>query len=162
MWLVRGYLMQNLFQALPVILRKAGADPEMREGLAFAVWRKVAGDGLTAVSAPLHLVDRTLTIAVEDQTWKRQLEKLAPEYLGRMGRLLGELDVERLVFVIDADAIRRLQPVERPAHTFAHTDEIMRELQPVADRIADERLREIFLHAAARSIERKDEREAES
>jgi hypothetical protein len=149
--------MQTLFEALPVILRMAGADPQVREGVAFAVWRRVAGDGVKRVSVPIALDDRTLIIAVIDQTWKNQLEKLAPEFLRRMDRLLAGLDLERLDFRVDPAAVSAAVPPEETPHTFTHTEEIMRELRPSAERIADQRLREIFLHAAARSIERKDE-----
>ncbi|MFZ4792648.1 MAG: DciA family protein [Blastocatellia bacterium] len=147
--------MQTLFQAIPVILQKAGDDPQVREQLAIAVWRKVAGDGVVRLSTPLDLQGQTLRIAVSDPTWKVQLEKIAPEYVGRMARLIGSPIVTRIEFVVDQSAVRDARPAEETPFDFQHTPEIVEELRAAAGSIRDERLREIFLQAAARSIERK-------
>lgn len=147
--------MQTLFQAIPVILRKAGDDPQVREQLAIAVWRKVAGDGVVRLSAPIELQGKTLRIAVSDLTWKAQLEKIAPEYVARIARLIGSPIVTRLEFAVDPSAVQISRPAEESTFDFQHTGEIVEEIRSAADSIRDERLREIFLQAAARSIERK-------
>lgn len=146
--------MQTLFQALPVILRKAGGDPQVQEQIAFALWRKIAGDGLLPHSTPLALVDQTLRIAVSDRTWKIQLEKLAPEYIARMARLSGAPLVTRLDFEIDQAAVSSALPPSANTFDFQNTAEITADLAEVAATIRDEDLRRIFLQAAAHSIER--------
>lgn len=151
---VKGVVMQTLFQALPVILRKAGGDPQVEEQIAFAFWRKIAGDGLSSHSAPVAFTDQTLRVAVTDRTWKTQLEKLAPEYIARMARLSGTPLVTRLDFQIDPGTVSsHLTPTVSPLE-FQNTEEITRDLQDAAATIRDEDLRRIFLEAAAHSIER--------
>ena len=154
--------MNNLFQALPVILRQSGADEQVREQLAFAVWRKVAGEAVAQVSAPVHLDRHTLRVAVLDQTWKTQLEKIAREYLARMNRITGEKIVKAIEFQVDREAVGQAHPAEPPSFAFHHTDEIMDQLHAAAEKIKDEQLREAFLHAAARSLERKEEKDSHS
>lgn len=154
--------MNNLFQALPAILRQSGADEQVREQMVFAVWRKVAGEAVAQASAPVRLNHQTLRIAVLDQSWKTQLEKIGPEYLARINRLLGGQVVTFIEFQVDRAAVRQAHPDEPPAFAFQHTDEIMNELQAAAEKIKDEDLREAFLHAAARSLERKEEKDSHS
>ena len=146
--------MQTLFQALPVILRKAGGDPQVQEQIAFALWRKVAGEGLLPHSTPVALIDQTLRIAVSDRTWKTQLEKIAPEYIARMARLCGMPLVTRLDFQIDPSAVTSASPAAERQFEFQNTAEITRDLADAAAKINDEELRRIFLEAAAHSIER--------
>ncbi len=147
--------MQSLLQAIPGLLRQSGDDAVVREQLVFAVWRQVAGPGVVPATAPLALEGQHLRIAVLDRTWKTQLEQLAPEYLARIGRLL----VTRVVFEIDQARIEAVQSVVAPASfPFHRTEALMESLEEDAAVIRDPDLRAIFLHAAARSIERVEER----
>jgi hypothetical protein len=150
--------MQNLLQAIPDLLRLSGDDALLREQLVFAVWRKVAGAGVVQSTAPLALDGQQLRIAVLDRTWKTQLEQIAPEYLARIGRLLGSPLVTRLLFEIDPTRIQAARSVEAPApFPFHRTEALMESLEEDAAAIRDSELRAIFLHAAARSIERVEE-----
>ena len=146
--------MQTLFQALPVILEKAGGDDLVSEQVAFALWRKVAGESTVRQAKPERLSAGVLLIAVADRAWKTQLEKLAPEYIARMARLIGSPLVKRLEFEVDpAAVISALPPAAEPI-VFHQTAEITRDLSSSASTIRDEDLRRTFLHAAARSVER--------
>lgn len=146
--------MQTLFQALPVILKNAGGDLQVEEQIAFAIWRKVAGEAVIRHSSPRTLEGSILHIAVLDRTWKAQLEKLAPEYIARMARLSGTTLVTRLEFVVDAAAVGAANPPPAKPFNFQHTAEIVDDLRDAAAGIRDEDLRRTFLQAAARSIER--------
>ncbi len=150
-------VVQTLFQALPVILRKAGGDAQVEEQIAFAIWRKIAGEGVTRQSTPLALASGILRVAVTDQTWKAQLEKLAPEYVARMARLSGSPLVSRLEFVVDPAAVTTANPPTVSPINFQHTAEIVEDLRESAGAIRDDELRRIFLHAAARAIERREQ-----
>lgn len=146
--------MQTLFQALPVILEKAGADDQVREQVAFAVWRRVAGESIVRLTAPERLAGDILWVAVDDRTWKSQLEKLAPEYIARMARLIGSPLIRRLEFRVDPAAVRSAHPPTMEQVVFHRTAEIANDLRPSAEAIQDSELRRIFLQAAAHSIER--------
>ena len=155
--------MQSLLQAIPGLLRQSGDDAVVREQLVFAVWRQVAGPGVVSATAPLALEGQHLRIAVLDRTWKTQLEQLAAEYLARIGRLLGSPLVTRVVFEIDSGRIEAAQSVVAPAPFLFHrTEALMESLEEDAAAIRDPELRAIFLHAAARSIERVEERHSQS
>lgn len=132
----------------------AGGDLQVEEQIAFAIWRKVAGEGIVRHSSPCTLAGTILQIAVPDRTWKAQLEKLAPEYIARMARLSGTTLVTRLEFVIDPAAVGVANPPPEKPFNFQHTAEIVDELRDAAAGIRDEDLRRTFLQAAARSIER--------
>ena len=150
--------MQSLLQAIPGLLRLSGDDAVVREQLVFAVWRKVAGAGVAPATAPLALDGQHLRIAVLDRTWKTQLEQIAPEYLARIGRLLAAPLVTRLLFEIDPSRIQATHSVVAPApFPFHRTAALMESLEEDAATIRDPDLRAIFLHAAARSIERVEE-----
>ena len=161
--------MQSLLQAIPSLLRQSGDDAVVREHLVFAVWRQVAGPGVVSATAPLALEGQHLRIAVPDRTWKTQLEQLAHEYLARIGRLLGSPLVTRVQFEIDpariqtTSATQVAQSVVAPApFPFHRTEALMESLKEDAAVIRDPELRAIFLHAAARSIERVEERHSRS
>jgi len=146
--------MQTIFQILPMILEKAGGDDLLREQVSFALWRKVAGESVTRHAIPAGLDGTVLRVAVTDRTWKTQLEKLAPEYIARMARLAGIPIVRRLEFRIAPAAVRSAAPPTAKPVAFHHTAEITSDLRDCAGAIRDDQLRQIFLHAAARSIER--------
>ena len=151
--------MQSLLQAVPVILRQSGDDEMVREQLVFAVWRRVAGEAVVRVTAPLALDQQKLRIAVPDRTWQAQLERIAHEYLARMGALLASPLVTWLQFEVDPARVGSLSlPTVPPPVVFRRTEALMEGLREDAASIRDEELRTTFLHLAARAIERQEER----
>ena len=69
--------MDELFKALPQLLRAAGESAEVSEAAAFAAWRRVAGEAMRGSAVPFRLYNKTLVIAVPDATWRKQLEQVS-------------------------------------------------------------------------------------
>ncbi len=148
--------MESLLKLLPMMIRLSGDNEEVREQAAFAAWRAAAGKGVASACVPFRLYRKQLVIAVLDQTWQKQLEKLAGEYIFRINSLLGAPLVTFIEFRVDRDHVLKARKGDDNPIEFHHTEELAGELQSSANEIKDPELREQFLRAAAKSLERKE------
>lgn len=148
--------MESLLKLLPMMIRLSGDNEDVREQAVFAAWRVAAGKGITNTCAPFRLYRKQLIIAVLDQTWKKQLEKLAGEYLFRINSLLGAPMVTFIEFRVDRNHVLQSQRRSDKPFEFHHTEEIVDDLQSSANEIKNADLREQFLRAAAKSLERNE------
>src|SRR6185436_7164591 len=105
--------MNQLIKSLPGVLRAAGDSMEVAEAAAIAAWKHAAGNGLKEHAVPLKLENRTLTIAVADAIWQKQLHSMRGQLLFRVNSILGKPLVGALDFVIDPKLAKT--PVEQPA-----------------------------------------------
>lgn len=152
--------MDDLFQALPKLLRAAGESEEVLEAASFAAWRRVAGEALRGCAVPFRLYNRRLIVSVPDTTWRKQLEKVSPQLVFRLNSLLGQAVVTYVEFRVDPQTVRderrRLRPSE---YERLNTDEAAldraAELDDAADAIHDETLRRRFLLAAGSCMNRR-------
>ena len=146
--------MERAFASLPAIIADLGEpSPSAREAMVFAAWKRVAGEQLSERAVPLRFDENRLSIAVEDKTWQRHLESLAPEMLSRLRNKLGEGVVKFIEFRIDAAApfaSRQKGKIIDPA------PDAPSELAASAKQIGDENLRGIFLQAAAAQLANRD------
>jgi hypothetical protein len=151
--------MDDLFRALPKLLRAAGDSQEVAEAAAFAAWRRVAGEGVRGSAVPFRLYQKTLVVAVPDQTWRRQLEGVSGQYIFRINSLLGQALVTYIEFRIDPRTVSeergRLRNTEYDR--LAREQDALRragELEGAASEIHDEDLRRRFLLAAGSCLNR--------
>ena len=144
--------MEQLFGAIPAAMASLGLSDEAAEALAFAAWKRVAGELLVKKTAPLELRKARLLIAVEDKTWQHHLESLAPQMVARLNGALGEGSVKFVEFRIDKRAVVAKQMAEKAA--IKAVPEISKELETAANAIADEHLREQFMAAAGFYLDR--------
>jgi hypothetical protein len=152
--------MEDLFQALPKLLRAAGESEEVLEAASFAAWRRVAGEALRGCAVPFRLYNRRLIVSVPDTTWRKQLEKVSPQLVFRLNSLLGQAVVTYVEFRVDPQTVRaerarmgRTQ-YERLNDEDAALDRAA-ELDDAAHAIHDEELRRRFLLAAGSCLNRK-------
>lgn len=148
--------MNSLLKMLPMIVRLLGDNEETREQAVFASWRAAAGEGVANVCAPFRLYRKQLVIAVLDQTWKKQMEKISGEYLFKVNSALGAPMVTFIEFRIDRNHVVRSRKRKEKSFQFQHTDEIEEELRSSAACIRDVALRDKFLRAAAKCLERNE------
>lgn len=153
--------MESLLKLLPTMIRLSGDNEDVREQAVFAAWRTASGKGVAGGCAPFRLYEKQLVIAVLDQFWKKQLESLASHYLFRINSLLGAQMVTFIEFRLDRNFILKTQGHQAHTYEFQHTEELVDELKDSAEEIKDADLREQFLRAAARSLERKRDAETE-
>ncbi len=151
--------MDELFQALPKLLRAAGESEEVLEAASFAAWRRVAGEALRGCAVPFRLYRKTLVVSVPDATWKRQLEQVSPQLVFRLNSLLGQAAVTFVEFRVDPKTVReeRARLRDSPYESLTREDAALRravELDDAASAIHDEDLRRRFLIAAGSCLNR--------
>ena len=137
--------MEQLFAALPHLLKELGANHAVEEQMVFAAWRRVAGPMLNERTKPVEYFENRLIVVVEDQSWQRNLESLAPTMVAKVNAATEQGTVKYIEFRIDKKAIERQQKPKRELTSDAVPDS----LRAAADQITDERLRKSFLEAAA-------------
>lgn len=142
--------MERIFGTIPAVLSGLGANDSATEAVVFAGWRRSAGEMLSERTAPVEYFEDRLVIAVDDATWQRHLEDLAPQMLARINGSLGLGTVRFIEFRIDPAALKNA-PNKRAKRTKAAEERgpISPSLIDAANGIADEALRESFLDAAA-------------
>ena len=151
--------MDELFKALPQLLRAAGESAEVSEAAAFAAWRRVAGEAMRGSAVPFRLYNKTLVVAVPDVTWRKQLEKVSPQLIFRLNSLLGQAVVTYVEFRVDQQTVReerarlRHSPYEQLTREEAALGRAV-ELSDAADAIRDDDLRRRFLLAAGSCLNR--------
>src|SRR5687768_4995225 len=138
---------------LPKILAGAGPNADLSEIAAKIAWRRIAGEGLHDHAVPSRLQEKTLTVAVADAVWQKQLQPMSAELIFRINKLLREKVVKRIEFRIDPRALGR--------NTAKRSSPRVREPLPPtvvssAAEIQDSELRERFMRAAGNCIERRD------
>jgi len=139
---------------LPRILAGAGENAELSEVAAKVAWRRVSGEGLRDHAVPSRLQEKTLTVAVADAVWQKQLQPMSAELIFRINKLLRKKVVERIEFRIDARALSRLT-VQR--HSTPRVSEpLPTAIVSSAAGIADPELRERFMRAAENCISRRE------
>ena len=146
--------MNQLIKSLPGVLRAAGDSAEVAEAAAIAAWKYAAGDGLKEHAVAFKLENRTLTVAVADAIWQKQLLSMRGPLLFRVNSTLGKPLVSALEFVIDA---KRVQPrVEKSEpENEALDNEVPLELWSAANAIHDKELRRRFLKTALIALKRR-------
>lgn len=138
--------MEPIFSTIPSVVYGLDAGSAATPALAFAAWKNVAGELLNERTVATTLEDSHLTVAVEDETWQRHLEGLAPQMLARLNGALRQSEVKRIEFVVDAKAVARSK--EKTRQRTAEEYEVPESLARAANAIADESLRENFVAAA--------------
>ena len=144
----------QLIKSLPQILRAAGDSAEVAEAAAIAAWKHAAGDGLKEHAVAVKLENRTLTVAVADLIWQKQLASMRGQLLYRLNSTLGQSLVSTLDFVVDPNVVK--PRVEQPQpHEDRLDNEVPIELWSAANAIQDKELRKTFLKTALLSLKRK-------
>ena len=146
--------MNQLIKSLPTILRAAGDSEEVAQAAAVAAWKHAAGDGLKDHAVPVKLENRTLTVAVADTIWQKQLNSMRGQLMFRVNTTLGQPLVGVIEFVIDPGLARPHAEQEQPEEELLD-NEVPLELWSAANAIHDQELRRTFLKTATRSLRRK-------
>ncbi len=155
--------MDELFRALPALLKQFDDNEDLREAVVFAAWRKIAGESLGRHTVPIRLFKNHLIIAVSGETWKKHLEKLAGQMIFRINSVLERAEVNFIEFRVDRKSIEKAarRPTGRPTDDEvieAATAELDDAMLRSAESIRDENLRYQFLLAAGSCLARKRRR----
>ena len=93
--------MDELFRALPKLLKEFDDNEELREAVTLAAWRKIAGEFMLKNAVPFRLFKKHLIVAVIDNMWKRHLEDLSGQMIFKINSVLGQAIVTFIEFRID-------------------------------------------------------------
>ncbi|HEY2867751.1 MAG TPA: DUF721 domain-containing protein [Pyrinomonadaceae bacterium] len=147
--------MNEIFEALPALLREYSDSDEIRRAVAFAAWRRIAGEQLAEHASPLALEGERLIVAVSDRSWQRNLESLAGEMVFRLNSKAGTKVVGFIEFRIDQSALKSGRNSSNGgSRELEAMDEITEPLRRAADGIADDAMRRAFLFAAGSCLAR--------
>jgi hypothetical protein len=147
-------MMTNLLRLLPQLLRHSGESDEAREQAVFAAWAASVGRQVRKATSPIRLERKTLIVAVADETWRAQMKRISGQALFRLNSLLGAPTVTMIEYIINPDLIVHDQDAPEEV-TFVAPDKQALPLREDADRIADPEIREAFLRAAGKCLERR-------
>ena len=138
--------MERILASIPAVLSEVAADKAASSALVVSSWRAVAGELVAERTRAVEYVDGRLIVAVEDRTWQRHLEELAPQLLAKLNSITGHGSVKFIEFRIDANLTRRSVNGRRAS---VRPIRLTAELKHAADSIEDAALRKNFLEAAA-------------
>lgn len=140
---------------LPKILARAGENAELNETAAKIAWQRVAGEGLRKHATPVRLQNKTLTVAVADAVWQKQLQPMSSELIFRINKLLQRETVKFIEFRINPTALKDRAPVRE----IRAAAPLPANLISSAEGIEDPDLRARFLRAAENCIARRDRKQ---
>src|SRR5262245_35318410 len=150
--------MNQLIKSLPAVLRASGGAEEVAEAAAIAAWKHAAGDGLKEHAVPLKLENRTLTVAVADAIWQKQLTSMRSQLLFRVNSTLGQPVVSAFEFVIDSKLVQpRVDQSKLQGQPF--DNEVPLELWSASNAIYDKELRKSFLKTALLALKRRSSKD---
>ncbi len=145
--------MESLIKALPALLKASGAPEEVAEAACVAMWKHAVGEALSSHTLPVQLREQKLTIVVDDNLWKKQLEQMRAQLLFRLNAVLGQSVVKSIELRIDPKTLAASRPAAPESHA-AFKRAAPTELLGVAAAIDDQDLRRAFLGAATSCLTR--------
>jgi hypothetical protein len=153
--------MEDLFRALPKLLREFEDTAEIREAVALAAWRRVAGQSLCEHAVPFRLYNKHLIVAVANLTWKKHLEHLSGQMIFKLNSMLGQAVVTFIEFRVDEEMVleerakNKIPTISSEEQEEIALEEVTPKLRGAADAIKDDNLRYQFLLAAGSCLARK-------
>ena len=150
-------MLTDLLLLVPQMLRHAGDSDELREQAVFAAWLVAVGGPIRKITAPVHLERKTLIVAVPDATWRTQLMSMRGQALFKLNSLLGAPLVTTIEYVVNPDLV--VSEPEIPHEVkFTAPEKQSLPLRAQANRIPNPEIRETFLRAAGKCLERRTQK----
>ena len=153
--------MEDLFRALPALLKEFDENETLREAVVFAAWERAAGQSLAQHAVPFRLFQKHLIIAVASEMWKRHLELLSGQMIFKLNSLMRQAAVTFIEFRVDEKTVleaknkngqNSLSDLEQEEIAL---DQVTPKMRASADAIEDDNLRYQFLLAAGSCLARK-------
>jgi len=143
--------MESLFKTIPGVLKDLGIALPISSSTVFAAWKRCAGEQVAGRTVAKEFQNDRLVIAVEDLTWKRNLEELSPQMLQRLNACLADGAVKFIEFRVDEKLVSdsKNARVKRAADEEVVRLKVDPALVVAAGSIADDNLRSSFLKASA-------------
>jgi Dna[CI] antecedent, DciA len=147
-------MLTDLLKLLPKMLRHVGDTDEARQHAVFAAWAAAVGPQVRKATMPIRLERKTLVVAVADNNWRTQLKRISGQALFKLNSLLGAPTVTTIEFVVNPDLI--VHETNGPHEIkFIAPDLQALPLKADAEKIPDPEIRDAFLRAAGKCLERR-------
>jgi hypothetical protein len=151
--------MQDILGLLPAILKEIDPSGDAVEPVVFAAWKRCVDGALAENVVPVRLEKNRLIAAVPSETWRRNVADLGPALAAKLNAAADSRLVEYIEFQVNAAVVREhrkrsKQAGENEIERAAVADRIAETFRGPAASIADEKLREQFVNAAASSLAR--------
>ncbi len=146
--------MTSLLNYLPILIKKAGDSQEALEQAVFAAWAAVAGEQLRLLTAPVRVERKNLIIAVRDTTWRTQLKRITGHSVFKLNSLLGSPVITKIEFVVNKALVDHYHEPPNTV-TFTAPEEQAKPLREPAERIGNPDIRDAFLRAAGKCLDRR-------
>jgi hypothetical protein len=140
--------MEQLFGAIPSVLRIVGSNAETDEAVVFAAWKRCAGSMVAERTLPLKFIESRLIVAVVDDLWRRNLEDLAPQMLPRINANLANGSVRFIEYRVEPKHFRKTAVVDESVVPEV-LEKLPQSISDAANNIADLKLRARFVKTAA-------------
>lgn len=153
--------MNELFRALPALLRQMDDNESLRQAVVFAAWRRIAGEGLREHAVALRLYQKHLIVAVMSETWKKHLEHLSGQMIFKLNSTLEQPLVTFIEFRVDEETVKeerakyQKEMIDEEKQRQIALEQVTPKMRHAADAIKDENLRYQFLLAAGSCLARK-------
>lgn len=154
--------MIDLVNTLPGLLENLASGDEARKAVVFAIWKNIAGEALAERAVPVDFSGGRLFLAVENETWRKNLESLGGQLVYKLNAAFGQPTVNYIEFLVDESAVRRVGKREKESEEARLEFErvalknVPRDVKRAAAAIENEELRRSFLLAAGGCIVRKN------
>src|SRR5262249_39306406 len=147
-------MMTDLLRLLPKMLRQVGNTDELRQQAVFAAWSAAVGSQVRHVTTPLRLEKKTLIVAVQSSTWRTQLIRISGQALFKINSILGAPTITAIDFIVNPALIATTDTAPREV-AFTAPDLQALPLRAKAQEIPDPDIRDAFLRAAGKCLERR-------
>ncbi|HYM00163.1 MAG TPA: DciA family protein [Blastocatellia bacterium] len=147
--------MDDLKRILPRFLLRASESEDSKRQAVYAAWGWASGEMVRQQTAPLRFEGRTLTVATNAEPWTSQLKKVDKQLVFKMNSALGAPIVRTLNFVSNADEVARFHESYLRVVEFSAPDSMSNEFEPRLRSIENSNLKEQFLRAAGKCLERR-------
>lgn len=142
--------MEMLIKLLPNLIRLSSNNEEVCEKASFIAWQFAVGSPLIQVTVPKRLVKKNLSVAVLDETWKGELEKLSSQLLFQINNILGTPLVTSFEFYVDSKEVNsKLSKAKNIEVEDIKIDPI---IEKSAQKITDDDLRKQFIATASKCL----------
>lgn len=145
--------MDAFFRTLPGLIEAMEGSEEVRDAFIFAAWRRIAGAQIVERTEPVEFADGVIAIAVEDRSWQKNIETLAPQLLFKLNAALKNVPIKRIEFRIDPNSLAKRRPAKTNPNDAAMV--LPEELAASLNDISSERLRNAVKGAAENCLARK-------
>jgi len=90
---------QALKTAIKIFLRKAGLEKGVKQNTALLVWDEVEGENIAENTSPEKIEHGTLTVKVENSSWRQELVFKKKEIIEKLNSKLGKKTIKEIRFI---------------------------------------------------------------